>query len=114
MSDNLDRLALARWRLVLGRFADRGLGLPAGAGPGTAAGAGPGGADRYDRMDRALDFLYGREYSRRGVRDRQTGDRTGTPGESVLAIPDWLKQVRESFPTRPWRFSNGMRLIATA
>ena len=49
-------------------------------------------------MDRALDFLYGREYGRRGVRDRQTRDRTGTPGDSVLAIPEWLKEVRELFP----------------
>ena len=49
-------------------------------------------------MDRALDYLYGREYGKRGVRDRQSKDRTGTPGASVLAIPDWLKDVRELFP----------------
>ena len=51
-------------------------------------------------MDRALDFLYGREYGKRGVRDRgrHSDDRTGTPGASVLAIPDWLKDVRELFP----------------
>jgi Mg-chelatase subunit ChlD len=48
-------------------------------------------------MDRALDFLYGREYARRGVR-AQTKDRTGTAGDSVLAIPEWLHDVRELFP----------------
>ena len=35
---------------------------------------------------------------KRGVRDRQSKDRTGTPSASVLAIPDWLKDVRELFP----------------
>jgi Mg-chelatase subunit ChlD len=98
LSDDLDRMALARWRLVLGKFAERALGVPGGAGQDQDAGVGTGGRTRYERMDRALDFLYGREYGRRGIRDRQTKDRAGTPGDSVLAIPEWLKEVRELFP----------------
>ncbi len=45
-------------------------------------------------MERVLDYLYGREYGGRGVRT----DRQGGPGESVLAIPEWLHDVRELFP----------------
>ncbi len=82
----------------MGKFSERGLGAPGGSGREQDARAGPGGSAHYDRMDRALDFLYGREYRSRGVRDRQTKDRTGTPGASVLAIPEWLKEVRELFP----------------
>ena len=99
MADDPDRLALLRWRLVLGKFSERHLGAPGGSDAPMSS-AGPGGSPSYDRMDRALDFLYGREYGKRGVRDRgrHSDDRTGTPGASVLAIPDWLKDVRELFP----------------
>ena len=80
-------LALTRWRLVLGRFADEAL-------PGQLDG-------RAARMDEVLDYLYGREYAERGARpgslpsDRQ---RTGGLGPSALTVPDWLNQVRELFP----------------
>ncbi len=68
-------------------------------GPDPASpGAGGGRPVRYDRMDRALDFLYGREYGNRGVRQSRPQDRTGTPGASLLTIPDWLRHVRELFP----------------
>jgi Mg-chelatase subunit ChlD len=55
-------------------------------------------------MDRALDFLYGREYAHRGVREGQgaggsgASGRQGGSGESVLTIPEWLHDVRELFP----------------
>ena len=80
MPDHADQRSAARWRLVLGRFSERRLG---GAG-----------ADRYERMDRVLDYLYGREYAGRGVR----GERSGGSQASVLAVPDWLNDVRELFP----------------
>src|SRR6516225_7931328 len=84
MPDVKDQQALDRWRLMLGRFAENSLG-------------GCGGSGRYQQMDRVLDYLYGREYAKRGVR---SGGRTGGGdlSESVLAIPDWLNQVRELFP----------------
>lgn len=78
-----DPSALARWRLVLGKFADSELG-------GLTAGSGA------DRMDRALNFLYGREYAGRGI--RQDDDRQGGLGDSVLHVPEWLREVRELFP----------------
>lgn len=84
MADPRDEQALARWRLMLGRFADRSLG---DCEPGR----------RYAEMDRVLEYLYGREYARRGVRASQ-GGRGADLSESVLTIPDWLNEVRELFP----------------
>jgi Mg-chelatase subunit ChlD len=83
--DHQDEQALARWRLLLGRFADGNLG-------GCMDGQG-----NYAQMDRVLDYLYGREYAGRGV--RRDGSRGAGMEESVLTIPDWLQQVRELFPT---------------
>ena len=72
---------LARWRLVLGRFADKQLTAPL--------------SDHEKRMEAALDFLYAREYKGRGVRDRQ---QAGTLDPSQLNVPSWLGEVRELFP----------------
>jgi Mg-chelatase subunit ChlD len=69
---------LARWRLVLGKYADKHMASPSGG---------------HARMDKALDFLYGREYQGRGVR--------GGPGSldpSAVTLVDWLGEVRELFP----------------
>ncbi|HEV3022136.1 MAG TPA: VWA domain-containing protein, partial [Pirellulales bacterium] len=91
-----------------------GQGQGAGGGPGPGAGGGQGqgnkqgkggeggqggglGAGRYGQMDRVLDYLYGREYQGRGV--RQEGDsRYGGSEESAFTIPDWIREVRELFP----------------
>ena len=81
-----DMIALGRWRLVLGRFAEGQLGEPEG----------PTGS-RYDRMDRVLQYLYGREYAARGVRRPGAGRRGGLD-PSVLILPDWLAEVRDLFP----------------
>jgi Mg-chelatase subunit ChlD len=83
-TDDADTVAAARWRLVLGRFAEDGL-------PGALGGQGT-----YSRMDRMLDYLYGREYSSRGV--RQPGGRGGSLDPSQLSVPEWVGQVRELFP----------------
>ena len=75
---------LPRWRLVLGRYANEPLGNGAGLG------------ERQLRMERALDFLYSREYQERGQRDED--NREGTLDPSQIAVPDWLAEVRELFP----------------
>ncbi len=49
----------------------------------------------YGRMDRALDYLYGREYLGRGVRG-DTGP--GSLDPSQLTLVTWLSEVRELFP----------------
>lgn len=90
MSPHEDQLALARWRLLLGRFAERPL-----AGTLEAAGG------AYRQMDQTLEFLYGREYAGRGVRpgERRDGEsREGGLGPTNLTVPRWLGQVRELFP----------------
>ena len=77
----------ARWRLVLGQFAQNHLCLGGGGG--------------YDAMDRALNFLYGREYGGRGVRGAQPNDEPSDEGgqeASVFSVPEWIRTVRELFP----------------
>lgn len=79
---------IRRWRMVLGRYADRAL-----------SGAELSRADR--RADRALDYLYAREMERRGMRrDRQSagGGRTGSLDPSQLTPLGWLGELRELFP----------------
>ena len=72
---------LARWRLVLGRFAEKPLNAPLSA--------------RQARMEAALDFLYSREYKGRGVRGR---DQAGSLDPTQLNVPAWLGEVRDLFP----------------
>lgn len=84
-----DPATLARWRLVLGRYAEDRL-------PGAL-----GNDRRQQRIDAALDYLYGREYAGRGVRGQtpgNTGERAGSLDPSLLTVPGWLGEVRELFP----------------
>jgi Mg-chelatase subunit ChlD len=74
----------SRWRLVLGRYSQATLNVPL--------------SDSESRIDRALDFLYGREYSGRGVREPGTERTPGSLDPSQLTIPSWLEEVRELFP----------------
>ena len=77
--------SLPRWRLVLGRYAGQHLQLS--------------GSDGAARMERALDFLYAREYRGRGVRESgKSGSREGSLDPSQLTVPRWLGEVRELFP----------------
>ncbi len=76
--------ATDRWRLVLGKYSDRQLQGSTGSLQGS-----------YGRMDRALDYLYGREYQGRGMR----GDLpAGSLDPSQLTLVTWLSEVRELFP----------------
>ena len=80
-----DRDALIRWRLVLGHDAEQGLGCGL---EGQAA-----------QRDRALGYLYNREYGpNRNV--RQNRDRRGGQEDSVLSTPDWINAVHQLFPKR--------------
>jgi len=72
---------------MLGRFAEGTLG--------------DGGGGRYGKLDRVLEYLYGREYVRRGVRS-DPGSRGADLSPSVLAIPDWLREVSTAMPSPPW------------
>jgi len=88
-------LAARRWRLALGRFAEQQL-------------PGPAREDQYAKMDRVLEYLYGREYSDRGVREtknrgggsggRETEGRAGGMEASLLTVPGWIREARALFP----------------
>jgi Mg-chelatase subunit ChlD len=73
---------LPRWRLVLGRYAEESL-------PGAAL------SGDQQRQERALDFLYSREYRGRGLREPGKG---GTLDPSQITIPEWISEVRQLFP----------------
>lgn len=78
--------ARQRWRLILGKYADTRLNGHSGAARLEG---------QYGRMDQALDYLYGREYQGRGLREA-TGP--GSLDPSQLKVVDWLGEVRELFP----------------
>ena len=71
---------LLRWRLVLGNCAGR---LADG-------GAAPALIGTYGRMDRALEYLYGREYQGRGLR-REVAP--GSLDPSQITLVTWLGEV---------------------
>ena len=80
---------LRRWRLVLGRFADKALGQKTLS------------SQRDVDIDRVLEYLYGREYQERGVRERNRQER-GAGGETALSMfqPGYVK-FANSFRIRP-------------
>ncbi|MFP3041178.1 VWA domain-containing protein [Treponema primitia] len=88
----------ARWRLILGDFAEDALPLDG----------------ENQELNEALEFLYGREYGPgQGIRD-DDGDsesdgegagvdaagRRGGNGGSRLTIPGWIAKIRKLFPRR--------------
>ena len=78
-----------RWRLVLGRYANKQIPSCGHAGCG--------------RREAALDYLYGREYAGRGARDADAPgpDAEIGPGSldpSAPGLVGWLGEVRELFP----------------
>ncbi len=84
-----------RWRLVLGEGVEELLGgtLEGGAG----------------RQDRALGYLYNREYGGKrnvrggmgvGEKDVDSGQRRGGLEESQLSVPEWINEVHELFPQK--------------
>lgn len=75
---------LDRWNLILGSFADEGLGEASD--------------ERYARMSRVLDYLYGREYEGRGTRAPDPAERGGSRDPSSLTVPEWIREVRDLFP----------------
>ena len=78
-----DDKSLGRWRLVLGKYAERQM-------PQTMT-------ETQQRMSAALEKLYSREYSGRGVRQgRELGP--GSLDPSQLNIPQWLGELRDLFP----------------
>ncbi|HJZ31961.1 MAG TPA: VWA domain-containing protein [Hyphomicrobiaceae bacterium] len=91
-----NQATLRRWRLVLGRYSDAGLRQPRLT-------------ELELRTDRALEYLYGRELDRRGIRSR-SGARHGSLDASQLTALDWLGEVRELFPATVYETIQGHAL----
>ena len=72
--------------VVLGKYAEQRL-------PGQGGGL----QGEYGRMDRALEYLYGREYDGRGLA-RPAGGGAGSLDPSQLRAIDWLNRSRKLFP----------------
>jgi Mg-chelatase subunit ChlD len=83
---NPQAATLARWRLVLGKYARDQIDVRMSV--------------EQQRIENALDFLYSREYQGRGVRDEtdRNGPRDASLDPTQLTIPTWLNEVRELFP----------------
>ncbi len=76
MSDRARR----RWRLALGRYANERLGS----------------LDGHDgQLDRSLDFLYSREYQKRGIKP---GRGPGSLDPTQMNAINWLGEARSLFP----------------
>ncbi|GEO01314.1 hypothetical protein NSE01_31460 [Novosphingobium sediminis] len=80
-----DPQLLRRWRLALGRYAERA--LPS---------SGLTGEDQ--RTDRALDYLYAREMEKRGLRRGKSGGKGGSLDPTSLTPLGWLGELRDLFP----------------
>lgn len=81
-----DPVHLRRWRMVLGRYAERNL-------PSTGL------SREQQRADRAMDYLYAREMQRRGLRrDKRGANRFGSMDPSNLTALGWLGELRALFP----------------
>jgi uncharacterized protein with von Willebrand factor type A (vWA) domain len=72
-------MSLERWRLVLGKSAELGLGM--GLQGDVAA------------CDAALSWLYQEGDEERDIKDRQAGNE-----DSILSVPDWISEVHRLFP----------------
>lgn len=73
--------AAARWRLLLGHYAEQQLARQL--------------SPQQQQQDRALQYLYGREYQQRGLKQHRVG---GTLDASQLKALDWLSQTAQLFP----------------
>jgi Mg-chelatase subunit ChlD len=78
-----DHVRKTRWRLILGDGGDQSLG---------------GCSGEMAERDKALGFLYDREYKGRNVRRNNAGASEGTLDPSNPYIADWINHVHELFP----------------
>jgi len=76
----MSEAAKRRWRLALGRYANEQLGQPLG---------------QDAAMDRSLDYLYSREYKKRGI---GSGRGPGSSDPTQMNAINWLGEAQKLFP----------------
>lgn len=79
------RKPVERWRLLLGRYAERQFGACLGGMDG--------------RRDGALEYLYGREYDKRGIKPAG-GPRSAGLDPTQMKALDWLSDTKGLFPQK--------------
>lgn len=77
------RDAQSRWRLILGRYSEKQLGQCLSKGDG--------------ERDQALDYLYGREYAKRGIKSGKSPKGASLDPTQIKAL-DWLTRSEKLFP----------------
>lgn len=83
--NNIDYKNITRWRLVLGSFAEDNIELDSA----------------YSETDKALGFLYDREYSKEaGYADFESKENRGGKNKSNLTVPTWVAKVKKLFPKK--------------
>ncbi len=80
-----DLITGRRWRLVLGRYADRSL-------------QGAQFTAQDFKLEQTLDYLYNREYQRRGHGQGRERGKQGSLDDSQLTALNWLNGARKLFP----------------
>ncbi|AXR60757.1 VWA domain-containing protein [Leptospira mayottensis] len=82
-----DFTALIRWKLILGNGSEQSLGNQTFS-------------EEQQRMDRAIEYLYGRAYGT----DRDGGEgrnvRSSGMDDSDLTVPLWINEIHELFPKK--------------
>ncbi|MDZ4836713.1 MAG: VWA domain-containing protein [Candidatus Melainabacteria bacterium] len=93
-SDDLEMLS--RWRLVLGKDAEKhGISLQSGSGD---SGSGSG-LDELQRIEELVGFLFEEGTDPNGQSmSAPAKDREGGPGASQMTVPLWVDSVSELFP----------------
>lgn len=92
-----EKNTLSRWRLVLGRDAEKhGIRISDGGGMGDR-----GGKDDLDRIEGLVGFLFeGGKGGSGGPGGARSDDRRGGSGSSTMTVPEWVESVKELFPNQ--------------
>lgn len=86
---------ISRWRLVLGKDAERH-GLTFSDGEHSGA----GGAGELQRIEELVGFLFEPGAGYGGANQPGQQERQGGPGASTMTVPKWVDQVSQLFPNQ--------------
>ncbi len=91
---------LSRWRLVLGKDAEKhGISISGGSG---GSGGSAGSQGELERVEGLVGFLFegGDGKGQGGAGGGRSQDRQGGSGGSTMTVPEWVESVKELFPSQ--------------